>query len=389
MTTLLLVLERGHGTTPYWEHTLMSAQGASTTRIAYSDKFVGELYTDIGQLISGESADAKGVEYRLRILAETNSEATAAYWNSHECGLGIPDSAYKTNPPYLFSEEEPARIFRTSNTTGTRAGRALYSVRGLELMDMSILSSAGRHIMHGLDEPAVIRLVPSEQAAPGMVMAHGMELIARRFGDPRLSGCVLGDAGIDHSALHRLLDCSVAEERPVVLIGATSVIINLCQSMKELGKSWELPSGSRLVDAGGHKRDRQVTVDEIRTMAADVFGIEPEGHCNLFGMTELASQLYDGEDIAVGPAGERPKRSEPFVRVQVRAPDDLRVLEHGTGLLEIIDLCVIDRPCAVLTGDWGLAGPSGTAIVGRVAQGRPRGCSLALDQITAVRGDHV
>jgi Acyl-CoA reductase (LuxC) len=344
-----------------------SALGA-TTRIAYHDTFVDELYEDIGRLISGESTAATQVESRLRELARTNSEATATYWRAHEAGLGVPDSAYKATPPYLFPDQEPVRTFHTSNTTGSGTGRVPYTARGMDLMDMSILRNAGRHIMHDQDEPAVIRLVPSERSAPGMIMAHGMELIARRFGHPRLSGCVLRDSGIDHSTLFGLLNMSVAEQQPVVLIGATSLFVNLCQSLRGLGKSWELPSGSRLVDAGGHKRTRQVTVEEIRTMAAEVFGIAPGGHRNLFGMTELASQLYDADDTAAGPSGERPKGSETFVRAQVRAPADLTLLDHGVGLLEVVDLCILDRPCAVLTGDWGLAGPTGTAVIGRVAE---------------------
>lgn len=355
---------------------------AATTPIAYHDPFVDELYEDIGRLVDGEALAAEHLESRLRELARRNSEATAAYWDLHEDGLGIPDSAYKANAPYLFPDRPPVRVFRTSNTTGAGTGRVAYSERGMALMDRSILASAGRHVMRGLDRPAVVRLVPSERAAPAMVMAYGMELIAHRFGDPRLSGCVLGNSGVDRAALHRLLDGAVAEERPVVLIGGTSVFVNLCRSLTKDGRSWELPAGSRLVDAGGHKRNRQVTVEEIRTLAAEVFGIEPRAHRNLFGMTELASQLYDGEDTAAGPSGERPKRSEPFVRAQVRAPDDLTLLDNGVGLLEVVDLCVLDRPCAVLTGDWGLAGPAGTAVVGRIAQGLPRGCSLALDQVT-------
>ncbi|WP_369199314.1 hypothetical protein [Streptomyces sp. PU-14G] len=361
----------------------------ASKRVAYRDTFVDELYQDIGRLITGDSVDARQVESRLRLLARENSAVTAAYWDRHEAGVGIPDGAYKSSPPYLFPDQEPERTFVTSNTTGTGTGRVAYSPRGMELMDLSIVTNADRHVMHGLDEPAVIRLVPSERAAPSMIMAHGMEVIARRFGNPRLNSSVLGGSGVDHHALRALLGRSVAEERPVVLIGATSVFVNLCQSLREGGESWRLPSGSRLVDAGGHKRNRGVSVGETRAMAAEVFGIGPRGHRNLFGMTELASQLYDGEDTAVGPLGERPKASETFVRAQVRAPDDLRVLERGAGLLEVVDLCVLDRPCTLLTGDWGLAGPAGTAVTGRVTKARQRGCSLALDQVTTERGGHV
>ena len=111
------------------------------TRIAYRDRFVSELHEDIGRLIDGDSIDAGDVECRLRELARTNSDTTATYSDSYEDGLGIPDTAYKTSPPYLFRDQEPARIFQTSNTTGTRMGRAPYSARGLELMDASILGT--------------------------------------------------------------------------------------------------------------------------------------------------------------------------------------------------------------------------------------------------------
>ncbi|MCX5233514.1 hypothetical protein [Streptomyces sp. NBC_00233] len=259
----------------------------------------------------------------------------------------------------------------------------------MELMDMSILRGAGRHITAGLDEPAIVRLVPSEQAAPTMVMAYGMELIARRLGNRQLSASVVSESGIDHVLLRKLLERAIAEQRPVVIIGATSAFVNLCQTMKERGYAWTLPAGSRLVDAGGHKRSRQVTVDEVRVVAADIFGIEPCGHRNLFGMTELASQLYDSDDVPAGPSGERPKGAEAYVRAQVRNPVDLSVVRKGAGLLEVVDLCILDRPCAVLTGDWGIASQSGTAIVGRVANGRPRGCSLALDEVTPGRNENV
>jgi len=357
-------------------------------RISYRDKFVGDVHQDIGRLLHGDSVDAADVERRLRVLARANSSATEGYWHSYGDGLGVPDTAYKTNPPYLFPDQEPARVFQTSNTTGTRVGQAPYSARGMELMEASILRNMKQHAMGGLTEPAVIRLVPPPEERPAMVMAFGMELVARRLGHPRLSGCVVTGSRIDHPLLIKLLDSAIAEQHPVVLIGATSIVVNLCEAMKEHGRSWQLPPGSRLVDAGGSKRARRVTVDEVRTVAADVFGVAAEGHRNVFGMTELASQLHDAADVSMGPAGERPKGSETFVRAQVRDAADLSLLQDGLGLLEVIDLCLLDRPCALLTGDRALAGPSGVAVVGRVSDVRSRGCSLTLDQVsTGRRGD--
>jgi hypothetical protein len=121
-------------------------------------------------------------------------------------------------------------------------------------------------------------------------------------------------------------------------------------------------------------------VDAMREQAKRIFDVDPHRCINLL---ELASQLYDSTDIAVGPLGERPKSSESFVRLQVRDPLDLSLREQGRGMLEVVDLCILDRPYAVLAGDWGIASSAGIAVAGRIERGHSRGCSLTLDDITA------
>jgi hypothetical protein len=355
-------------------------------RIAYRDPHLETLCADIARLIVGQSTDGVAVRAGLDELTRANSPRTVDYWRRTRPGLGVPDSAYKADPPWLFPEEEPARVFRTSMTTGGVPGQVPYSARGLELMDLSIVTNARAHLMAGLDRPAVVRLVPEEAAAPGMVMAHGMALIARTFGHPTAGACVLTGAGIDLAGLRTVLDRAVAEQRPVVLIGATFAVVNLCALLVEEGLSWSLPPLSRVLDAGGSKgRAREVTVADLRAGIADRLGVPPSAHLNLFGMTELASQLYDAADEAVGPAGERPKARERFVRPIVRDPLTLEPLDAGRGLLEVVDLAALDRPCAVLTGDWAVAHPAGAAVTGRVERARGRGCSLALDAVSGQR----
>jgi hypothetical protein len=142
------------------------------------------------------------------------------------------------------------------------------------------------------------------------------------------------------------------------------------------------------VDAGGFKgRSRVVGVDGLRAALGRVFGIAADRCINLFGMTELASQLYDAADVAVGPLGERPKGRLTFVEPRVRDAHTLAPIERGSGLLEVADLCILDRPHVVLTGDRGIACAEGVAIAGRVERGQSRGCSLTLDEMTAGGGE--
>jgi len=349
----------------------------------YRDSFVARLFDDIGAMLGGDSGVAASIEPRLNELVCANSPAVIDYWKRTRRGLGVPDAAFKGNPPYLFADEPPVRTFRTSGTTGGERGAAHYSARGLELMNLSILANARRHIVRELHSPVILRMVPSAAAAPDMVIAYGMEYIAKAFGHPELSTCVLGPQGVDFALLQQRLQAALAANLPVVLIGASFAFVNICDTCEAQGQRWQLPPGSRMVDAGGFKgRSRAVDVDTLRAAVERVFGIPSRQCINLFGMTELASQLYDGADVPLGPLGERPKSVLPWVRPQVRDAHSLELRSSGSGLLEVVDLCILDRPYVVLTGDRGIATEAGVASAGRIERGQSRGCSLTLDEIT-------
>lgn len=344
----------------------------------YRCHFIGELVDDIGGLILGENADKDVVWDKLCQLAMANSRAVVGYWNMTERGRGIPDGAFKTAPPYFFPDQPPARTFRTSGTTGGDRGSASYSPHGLELMRLSITQNARKHVIAGLERPAVVRFVPAERSALEMIMAHGMELIAATFGDPELSDVVVGPGGIDYDRLAVTLGRIVAVGLPTVLLGSSYALAQACAGLIARGQRFELPGDSRVVDAGGFKgRSLVVGVAGLRADLRHCFGIAPTCSVNLFGMTELASQLYDTVDIPVGPLGERPKGGAAFVQARVLDPQTMAVCADGPGLLEVTDLCLMDRPPAVLTGDLAIATGHGPAIIGRVQRGNGRGCSLA------------
>lgn len=365
----------------------------------YDDSFVTGLFEDIGRLILDASAgsasiantsiDRTSIWERLCELAIANAPEVTAYWHRTERGRGIPDAAFKSSPPYFFPDREPARSFRTSGTTGSLRGSASYSPRGLELMNLSILENARRYITAGLDRPAIIRFVPAARAAPQMIMAHGMELIAETLGDPTLSAVVIGAQGVDYERLLAALERVERAGVPAVLIGASFAFVNICEQLERDGRRFALPAGSRLIDAGGFKGlAREVGVAELRALITRTFGIAPGCFMNIFGMTELASQLYDAHDVSIGPLGQRPKARLPFVEPRVRDVDTMALRPEGRGLLEVVDLCILDRPAAVLTGDWGIGTSQGVAIIGRIERGQSRGCSLSLDEITGSARAH-
>ena len=353
--------------------------------IPYNDPFVAKLDEDIRYLL--EHKDQKkmaDVRSRLEALGQSNCPGLNRYWHKTQIGFGVPDKVFKGESPYYFPDAPPVKVFSTSGTSGAKPGRCYYSARGLALMEATVLQTAKDNLIQDLEEPAIIRLLPSEEAAPEMIMAYGMELIASTFGAAYLSQSVVTDRGFDHDLLVKLLNQAQAEERPVILIGGSFACVNAMDALQQDKIKFQLPLGSRMVDAGGFKgRSREVAVPVLHQLAQDVFGITPERCINIFGMTELASQLYDTSTYNLGPLGERPKARRSTVVPLVRDSVTLEPVSEGIGLLEIADLCVIDRPYSILTGDLAIQTAEGVAIVGRAQQGEVRGCSLNLEVMSS------
>lgn len=349
---------------------------------AYADVFVRRLADDIGSLIAGDASRSACVRDGLRDLTLANLPCIRRYWSSLGEEVGVPEGAFRGSPICWFSSPV-ARVFRTSGTTGQNRGAVAYSPLGLDLMNASILESAKRFAFSGVESPVVVRLVPDARDAPEMIMAYGMSLIAQKLGHPDIGCSVIGPSGIDFEKLDRALDAAVSGGHPVVLIGASFGIVNVCDALEKRGRRWQLPRGSRVVDAGGFKgRSRVVGTDDLRGLAERTFGIPRDAMTNLFGMTELASQLYDSHDVGVGPLGERPKKGTDYVWASLRDPRHLGA-RSDHGLVEVTDLCIIDRPHVVLSGDLGTRGSEGVAIVGRAERRVTRGCSLALEHLSS------
>ncbi|GAA3839479.1 coenzyme F390 synthetase [Saccharothrix violaceirubra] len=350
--------------------------------IAHDDPYVGRLFDRIALLVVDGEGDPAQLHAELVELTLANAPDVARYWKEVGFGTGVPDSAYKDGGPHLFPDAPVVREFRTSGTTGSSRGLVRYTGPGLALKGISVAANARLHISRPGARPAVILFGPAERDAPHMAIAFDMARILETVGDPDLSLAVVGPDGVDYDRLAAHLDLVVAEGRPAVLLGASFGYVNVCDELEARGLRWDLPAGSRMYDGGGFKgRSRVMRVDELRDLVGRVLGVREFD--NMFGMTELATQFYDAVDRPVGPLGERPKIGTVWSRMAVRDPATHGHVTAGRGLLEITDLCLIDRPHVLLTGDVALAGADGVALAGRVAGTPSRGCSLSLDEMTA------
>ncbi|MEU5694518.1 acyl-CoA reductase [Actinosynnema sp. NPDC020468] len=350
--------------------------------VAHDDPYVARLFEDIALLVVDGVGDPDALHERLLELSVANSPDVARYWKQVGPGVGVPDAAYKDRGPHLFPDAPVVREFRTSGTTGSVRGSVRYTKLGLELKALAVATNARRFVVPDGPPPVVIVFAPSELDHPEMAIAFDMARIKETCGDPELSTWVVGPGGVDYALLARRLDAAVAAGLPVLMVGGSFAFVNACDALEARGLRWELPEGSSVFDGGGFKgRSRVMRVDDLRAAVGRVFGVRRFG--NLFGMTELANQLYDASDRPVGPLGERPRATQPWGGPLVRDPHTRGLLTEGEGLLEVRDLCLIDRPHVLLTGDRAIAAHDGVAVAGRIAGGTSRGCSLSLDEMTA------
>lgn len=343
----------------------------------------------------------------------------------------VPSQAYKRYE--LYSGCEPCvRTFQSSGTTatsppgvGTLSGtgavtsvsKAAYSMQGLQLMDRVIYLNAQRMLFPDMmsdslhecsdavttegaipsglqaepsssgrasQKPQILVLAPPPSAAPGMIMAYGMQRLIGEFGAEG-SRFLLGPGGIEPAALGTFLARATEKGIPITLIGASFGFVHLLDGLNAQGLRLQLPPGSRTMDAGGFKgRSREVSGEWMQGQVAEWLGVPATHVINLLGMTELPSQLYD-DRLAAHLQDRKPllgKRIPPWMRVQVLEPQSLQPCAPGQpGLIRVVDLANLERPLSLLSDDVGVLFADGSLkVLGRATGADARGCSLSIEE---------
>ena len=147
------------------------------------------------------------------------------------------------------------------------------------------------------------------------------------------------------------------------------------------------------MDTGGPKgRILSVSRDEQHQWLQEHLGLERELIVGELGMTELASQRYEGSVRAhfFGEVAPRERYlGPPWLRSVALAAQSLTPCGPGEeGMLAHVDLANVE-PCAfVLTADRGRVFPTALAdsveLLGRVPGSEWRGCGLDVEQLLSV-----
>lgn len=292
----------------------------------------------------------------------------------------VPTDVWKAVDLWAFPELPPRATFLTSGTTVGARGR--HHLRRVDTYEASLAPGADRWLALG-DRPQILVLGAPLAEDPASSLGHMLDWLLEHRGGPGSRHC--WDAGPDLDAAEELLR---AAERPVLLLGTARAVQALWQ--EKLQRPIPLPAGSRLMETGGFKGDRALMDrDDFYEAVAVGLGLPREGVISEYGMTELGSQGWQpgwAFRLEGRSAPPRTYRFPPWCRVRAMDPDTLEPRPDGQeGLLAFWDLANVDSVIGVQTADVGRVTPDGVELFGRAPGARPRGCSLAVDEILAAQ----
>ncbi|GAB3776377.1 coenzyme F390 synthetase [Ramlibacter monticola] len=295
----------------------------------------------------------------------------------------VPISAFKEVTLSCAPADSCERVFMTSGTTrGEVKGRHYHPT--MAVWDASFRRNFARRFMQGAPRLRMAILFPDEQAMPNSSLAHYLALAAREFGTGD-SAYFVGPQGMDFDGLRAFLRGAEASGEPCAVLGASYSFVHFLDALAATGERFRLPAGSRLLDTGGYKsQSRELPLEDFYAALAQAFGVPRERCINMYGMTELSTQLYD-EGNAVVPSV---KSGPHWIRSRVVDPLTGRDVPAGErGILVHCDLASFNAVTTILTEDVGVASGQGFLLLGRAGDAQAKGCSLAVQEfLQAARG---
>jgi hypothetical protein len=264
----------------------------------------------------------------------------------------------------------------TSGTTrGDVKGRHYHPT--IAVWDASFTPNFARRFMREHARLRMAILFPDEVEMPNSSLAHYLAMAVKLFGADG-SRYFVGRQGMDHEGLRAWLrECERSGE-PCAVLGASYSFVHFMDAMGERGERFTLPAGSRLLDTGGYKgNSRELPLEDFYAALAATFGVRRELCINMYGMTELSSQLYDDGNPIVPSVKSGPH----WIRSRLVDPLTGREMPRGErGIIVHCDLANFNSVTTILTEDVGVAVDGGFLLLGRAEGAQAKGCSLAVQE---------
>ncbi|MBI5373738.1 MAG: acyl transferase [Sphingobacteriales bacterium] len=252
---------------------------------------------------------------------------------------------------------KPAAIFESSGTTGMASSSHL--VKDLSVYEESFTRGFER-VYGPVSRFCILGLLPSYLERGNSSLVYMVDQLVKQSGHPQ-SGFYAGE----YAKLYETLKQLEQKGQPTLLIGVTYALL-------DFAAQYSLPLKHTIImETGGMKGRREELIrPEVHALLQQSFPVDAI-HSE-YGMTELLSQAYS--------TGGGLFRCPPWMKVLVRDEEDpFRVLETGSGIVNIIDLANLHSCAFIATDDAGKCHADGSfEILGRVDGSDLRGCSLLL-----------
>ncbi|MGO4394012.1 long-chain fatty acid--CoA ligase [Variovorax sp. M-6] len=288
----------------------------------------------------------------------------------------VPIDAFKELDLRCEAPAATDRVFMTSGTTRSEVkGRHFHPT--LAVYDRSMTRNFSRRFMQGSGPMRMGILFPTETVLPNSSLAHYLALALNEFGTEE-SRYFVSPNGLDIPALCDALADAERRGLPYALLGASYSFVHLIDELQQRGLSFRLPTGSRVLDTGGYKRQsRELPLDAFYAALSALLGIERSQCINMYGMTELSTQFYDAGNASVPSVKSGPH----WIRSRLVDPLTGRDVARGErGILVHCDLANFNSVTTILTEDVGLAADGGFLLLGRAEGAQAKGCSLAVEE---------
>ncbi|XJZ28837.1 CoF synthetase [Bacillota bacterium Lsc_1132] len=295
----------------------------------------------------------------------------------------IPIQGFKELTLTCEPPEEAEAVFMTSGTTNPNAKGKNYHPT-LAVWDASMKHPFKKYVLPDVEKMTIFVLSPAVDLNQNSSLSRYLSNAVAYFGTETSRSFFTAD-GLDMEAVAaRLRECEELGE-PVMLMGATFAYVHLLDYFKEKNLRFQLAEGSRIFDTGGFKgQAREVEMEQLYNLFAEFFHVERHMCINMYGMTELSSQIYD-QTIRSTYESEQTifdKTGPAWVKTVILDTNTLEPVPDGkVGVIAHYDLANWNSCLAILTEDIGYRTEHGFVLLGRVQGSEARGCSIAIDQL--------
>ncbi|GAB3066758.1 LuxE/PaaK family acyltransferase [Virgibacillus ainsalahensis] len=289
----------------------------------------------------------------------------------------LPIQAFKELTLSCESTNEPEAVFLTSGTTNAqKQGQHIHPT--LEVWDTSMKTAFNQFVLPDQKAMTIYVISPAEDLNQQSSLSRYLTMAVKHFGKED-SNYFFKEDGLDMEALTTALKESEKKQEPVLLMGASSAYVHFLDYCRENGLTFQLTEGSRIFDTGGFKgKSREMPRNEVYESFVRTFDVDKNSCINMYGMTELSSQIY--EVTAREPNLE--KLTPAWVKTLVLDPDTLQPMKDGeVGVLAHYDLANWNSCIGILTEDIGYQTDNGFVLLGRAKGSEARGCSIAVDEL--------